>query len=364
MSSILLSFLTAFVIAYLGIPPVVRVASIRNIFDTPDERKIHKKAIPALGGVAMFAALFFSVFFWSDSLDSGNVRWMMLAAFIMFLQGLKDDILAVAPAKKVIAQLIVAVLLFVMGNVRVVNLHGFAGLWELNWPVSLAISLVTITGIINAFNLIDGIDGLAGSLGVVASATFGVLFWVAGNYHLSIISFSLTGALLGFLRYNFSPASIFMGDGGSLVVGLLLSILTIKLVNMGLPLGRGLSSPLLALAILIVPVTDTLRVFFLRIRKGKSPFSADRNHLHHLLLDMGLNHRQIVYLLVAANLFFIGLAYLIRHLPVTLGVLVLVLVAGGGCLLIERMRGKHMRNKTESELELASASRESSDLLP
>lgn len=340
---VLLSFLTAFLIAYLGIPPIVRVASIRNIFDTPDERKTHKKAVPALGGVAMFAAVFFSVFFWSANIDFNHLRWIILATFVVFLQGLKDDIVAVAPVKKIVAQVIVASILVFAGNIRLMTLQDFLGIRELNEWAGIMLSYVTIIGIINAFNLIDGVDGLAGSLGLLASVVFGTLFCLTGNFHLGIVSFSMAGAFLGFLRYNFSPASIFMGDGGSLVMGLLLSILTIKLINMRLPVGYGVSSPLLALSIMIVPVTDTLRVCTLRMARGYSPFTADRNHIHHLLNDMGLNHKRITTLLVAVNVFFIAFACLLQELHPTVSVGIVVITAFAGCKTFEYAHRTHRK---------------------
>jgi len=326
-----LAFLSAFVITYLGIPPVLRVASIRRIFDEPDERKIHKQSIPSLGGVAIFAALFFSILFWSRNFDFEHLRWLMLPAFVIFLQGLKDDIVPIDPVKKIIGQFTATTILIFWGEILIVNLHGFLGIHEVPFIAGVLLTYVTILGLINAFNLIDGVDGLAGSIGVVASMVFGTLFCLAGNYHLGVIAFSLTGALLGFLRYNFSPATIFMGDGGSLVVGLLLSILTVKLINMSVPLGYGGSSPLLALAIMIIPVTDTLRVFIVRMLNGKSPFHADRNHLHHVLLRLGFNHRQVALTLSGISIVFIGLSYLLREVNLTFGVVLIMSLAFLAC---------------------------------
>ncbi|MDO1449809.1 MraY family glycosyltransferase [Rhodocytophaga aerolata] len=287
---------------------VLRVARIRNLFDEPDSRKIHKKTIPALGGVAIFSGLFFSIIFWSQPELFIHLRWVILSLVIMFLLGLKDDIVSIDPYKKLFGQIVASLLLVVWGEIQINNLHGLFGLYELLPAVSVGLTIFVIIVIVNAFNLIDGIDGLAGGIGVIASLIFGIFFLLADHPILSLIAFSLTGALLAFLRYNFSPAQIFMGDGGSLVVGLVLSILTVRLLNIEvIPLfGQViLPTPAIALSILIIPLADTLRVFIIRIWQGKSPFHADRNHLHHQLLNLGFNHRKAAGVLYGTNIFFI-----------------------------------------------------------
>jgi UDP-N-acetylmuramyl pentapeptide phosphotransferase/UDP-N-acetylglucosamine-1-phosphate transferase len=345
-----MAFLTSFTIAYLGVPPVIRVSSIRGVFDIPDERKIHKNSIPSLGGVAMFAAIFFSILFWTYDINFDYLRWIVLPLFIVFLQGLKDDIVPIHAVKKLVGQLVATGILVFWGGVRIESLYGLLGIYELPLVVSLGLTFVAVAGIINSFNLIDGVDGLAGTIGTITTITFGTLFFLSEKYALSIISFTLTGALLGFLVYNFSPAKIFMGDGGALVIGMVLGILCVRLLGNDVFLNKviPLASPSLALAILIVPLTDTLRVFTLRIMQGKSPFHPDRNHLHHVLLKLGFNHRKVALTLGAVNILFIILALSLMKVNVNISFGVIVAVDLAILFILHQLLAKKERMTTVS----------------
>ncbi|MCP2044261.1 glycosyltransferase family 4 protein [Pontibacter sp. HSC-36F09] len=304
-------FLTAFIITYFAVPSVIKVASIRNLFDEPDERKLHKNTIPALGGVAIFAGIFFSVLFWAEEFNFSLLRWIMLSLVIIFLLGLKDDIVAIDPMKKLIGLLVASGLVIVYGDIRIMGFHGLLGISELPYLISVLFTLFVFIVIINAVNLIDGINGLAGGIGTIASLAFGTLFLLNDHNNAAAFAFATAGSLLAFLRYNFSSAKIFMGDGGALVIGFMLSVLSTRFMNSDITLGLisdvSVSKPLVALAILIIPLVDTLRVFTIRILNKRSPFSADRNHLHHQLLDLGMSHRRAAVVLYSANIYFIVL---------------------------------------------------------
>jgi UDP-N-acetylmuramyl pentapeptide phosphotransferase/UDP-N-acetylglucosamine-1-phosphate transferase len=316
MLNIFTAFFTSFLITFLAVPPVVRVASIRQIFDEPNERKVHKRSIPALGGVAMFAAIFFSIVFWADGVELKQLRWTILPLFIIFMQGLKDDIVAIAPIKKLIGQLAAAGILIFWGNIRIMSINGLFGIHELPYILSIILTFLAIILIVNSFNLIDGVDGLAGSIGVVTTVAFGGFFLYIQHGYLALISFTLTGALLGFLWYNFSPARIFMGDGGSLVIGMVLAILSVRFLESRITIDSTIPihTPSMVLAILIIPLADTIRVFIVRIAQGRSPFDADRNHIHHLLLKLGLTHRSIALTLALVNTGFILTAFMVNSL--------------------------------------------------
>jgi UDP-N-acetylmuramyl pentapeptide phosphotransferase/UDP-N-acetylglucosamine-1-phosphate transferase len=340
MREVFISFVTSFLITYFAIPSIIKVASIRKIFDEPNERKLHQATIPALGGVAIFSGMFFSILFWTEVADFLDLKWIVLSLVIIFLLGLKDDIVSIDPYKKLLGEIVAAGIVIFWGNIRITNLHGLFQLYELPYLGSVLLTLSVIIVTINAFNLIDGIDGLAGSLGVVASASFGTLFYLSDLMYVSLIAFSLTGALLAFLRYNFSPARIFMGDSGSLIVGFLLALLCVHALNIQLAIASPhwivlpiSAIPALVIAILIVPLTDTLRVFSLRLAKGHSPFKADRNHIHHVLLEMKFNHRTATLLLVAINSAIIGLTVVFAFAEIHL-LLLLIVVAVGSCLYI------------------------------
>jgi UDP-N-acetylmuramyl pentapeptide phosphotransferase/UDP-N-acetylglucosamine-1-phosphate transferase len=324
------SFLASLTITLFATPMVLRVARIRNIFDEPDERKIHQKSIPSLGGVAIFSGIFFSIVFWTDAVFFEHLRWIVLSMVIIFLLGLKDDIVSINPYKKLIGQIIAAFLIVFWGDIRIVDLHGLAGIHQVPYVAGVLLTVFTIIVIMNSFNLIDGIDGLAGGIGVIASSTFGTLFLLANHLSLSLISFSLAGSLLAFLKFNFSPAKIFMGDSGSLVVGFLLSILSIELISTNLssvPTYIGVSAIPIVLSVLIIPLGDTLRVFIIRVRQKKSPFHADRNHIHHLLLIMGLNHKKASISLYCVNILFILLTQAFSNLGLNFLICLLIVSA-------------------------------------
>ena len=196
-------------------------------------------------------------------------------------------------------------------------MHGVLGFGTLPEPLSYLVSYITIIVIVNAYNLIDGVDGLAGSLGVLTTSIFGVYFFAAGLPVFSLMAFGMAGSLLAFLVFNFNPAKIFMGDSGSLLLGLVNAILVIKFIAVAdapaaqVPITSAVA---VGFSILVVPLLDTLRVFSIRIAKGRSPFIPDRNHIHHILLDRGLNHRYVTVSCVGLNIAFIVMAYFGRSL--------------------------------------------------
>lgn len=327
MLTIVFSCLTAFIITFIAIPSIIKVSIIKNLFDEPSGRKSHKSSIPTLGGLAIFAGVVFSFNFWTSGMDYQPTQYIIAALLVMFFIGIKDDIIELSAGKKFYGQLLSAIIIVLFANIRITTLCGIFGFFDIPYWTSVIISVFTILLIINAINLIDGIDGLAGGISAIASFTFGLWFYNYNQIALCILSFSLFSALLAFLVYNFSPANIFMGDTGSLVVGLILSLLTINFIQLSFisppdafPFRTG---PAMALAILIIPLADTLRVFLIRLLNKKSPFVADRKHIHHCLLDMGLSHREVALTLYLINIFFILAALLLRDLGnlVVLGIL-------------------------------------------
>jgi UDP-N-acetylmuramyl pentapeptide phosphotransferase/UDP-N-acetylglucosamine-1-phosphate transferase len=321
MDNILLSSALAFLITFFAIPAIIQVAKNKKLFDEPDERKIHKAVIPTLGGLGIFAGFIIATLMGVPASTSTELQYFMAAALVIFFLGIKDDILVLSASKKFIGQLISAGIIIKFGGIQINNMHGFLGLYEIPHIASIVLTLFTIIVITNSFNLIDGIDGLAGALGLVTSLIFGVYFYFTGQLLYAVMALTLAGSLMAFLIYNFSPAKIFMGDTGSLLIGLLNSIFVIKFITIAsdpltnMPLA---SAPAIGFAILIVPLFDTLRVFSLRIFKRRSPFSPDRNHIHHFLLDLGLSHKVITLMCVGANIIFIALAYFLRSYGTTM----------------------------------------------
>ena len=328
MDNILLSAALAFLITFFAIPVIIQVSKDKKLFDEPDERKLHKNVIPTLGGLGIFAGFIIATLMGVPSGITSELQYFVAATTVIFFLGIKDDILVLSASKKFIGQLIAAGIIIKFGGIQINNMHGLFGIYEIPHIASIVISIFTIIVITNSFNLIDGVDGLAGSLGLLTTLVFGVYFFYAGQLMYSVMAFALAGSIVGFLIYNFSPAKIFMGDTGSLLLGLVNSILVIKFINVaGNPVSNFPieAAPAIGFSILMIPLFDTLRVFGLRILDRRSPFSPDRTHVHHFLLDLGLSHRMVTVTCVLVNITFISLAFFLRHLGTTavLGILLL-----------------------------------------
>ncbi len=323
-------FLTSLLIAAISIPVIIRVAALKHLMDEPDEdRKLHKHKTPTLGGVAIFAGTLFAFSAFSDFLKLPEITFMIPALILLFFAGIKDDILVLSPLKKLGVQIFCAALIVVLGNLRLTSLWGIFGITDISPFTGITITLFLIVALINAFNLIDGINGLAGGLGLISSTFFGIWFVLTDHMSLSVLSFSLAGALLGFLYYNFKPSRIFMGDTGSMMIGFIVSILAIKFIESN---RSGIESspyfikaaPGVAVAAVLIPLLDMTRVFFYRLSKKKSPFSADRSHIHHILQDIGLSHEWISILLWTSSVAIIGVSLYLRDLRSMEVVLILI----------------------------------------
>lgn len=320
MFDVLLSLSVSFAITFLAIPVIISVAEMKKLYDVPDERKIHQTPIPALGGIGIFAGFVLACLLTIGFSAASEFQFYIAAALVIFFLGLKDDILVISPIKKFIGQVLAAFLIVYKGGVQIESMHGFLGINELPEMYSLVLTYLTVIVIINSFNLIDGVDGLAGSLGLMSTLIFGFYFLNIQQLPYAILAFSLAGSLSAFLIFNFQPARIFMGDTGSLLVGLIAAILVVKFINLAgsptvaYPIAQ---SPAIGFTILLIPLLDTVRVFGIRIIHRRSPFSPDRNHVHHLMLDKGLSHRTITLTLVGINLAFVAATYLCRNIGCT-----------------------------------------------
>ncbi len=311
---IFLSLILSFTIAHIIIPKIVKVAHIKNLFDIPNHRSAAKKATPRLGGFALLGGFLIGFIVAADSFNIDPLKYMFAGIIAMFLIGIKDDFIGLAARKKFVIQLIMAFYLVVAGNYIITDLHGFFGLNELYYPVSVVLSVIIIVGIINSINLIDGIDGLASGLSLLISLVYGTFFFHAGELLYALVCFSLNGSLVSFFIYNVfgKKNKVFLGDGGSLILGTTISLLTIHFneftpTTANFPLGL----PAISFAIIMVPVIDTIRVFAIRISQGRSPFSPDMNHIHHNLLRLTNSHIKTTLIILVANSLFIICAFLL-----------------------------------------------------
>lgn len=340
---LILVFITAFVVVLYTTPALIKVAILKNLIDLPSEdRKIHKRAIPTIGGIIIYAATLFSFSLWfniDDLHDYSQIyesvkefKIIIATSLVLFFVGVKDDIIGTAPVKKLFAHVVVGLILILMGDIRITGLHGVFFVERIPEWGSIFLSLFTYIVVVNAMNLIDGVDGLAAGVGFLANTFFGTWFVFANEYTLASLSFALSGALLGFLVFNFSPAKIFMGDSGSLIIGMFIYVLSTKLIEY--PVNRldnfwvHISNSVFAIAALVYPLTDTLRVFVIRTVKGQSPFEADRNHIHHRLIDCGYSHAKTVIVIYVFSIVTVGVSLLSYYLNPSLSLLAVLACSG------------------------------------
>jgi UDP-N-acetylmuramyl pentapeptide phosphotransferase/UDP-N-acetylglucosamine-1-phosphate transferase len=234
---------------------------------------------------------------------------LIVALTIIFFTGVKDDILILVAKKKLLSQTLAACVVIHWGGVKLTSLYGLFGIYGIPEWASYFLSFATVLGLINSFNLIDGVDLLAGSLGCLSILFFSSWLMTYVDVAWGVLGFSAIGAILGFLIYNRPPAKIFMGDTGAMIIGLLVAVLTIKFVEANRLQTIIRSGPSIAFAAICVPVFDTLRLIIVRVMQGQSPFCADKNHIHHLLLNCGFNHLQVTLTLLSLNFGLLLFAY-------------------------------------------------------
>jgi len=327
---------TSVIICFISIPVIIKIADLKRLMDEPDKnRKIHKEVVPTLGGIGIFAAFMISFSIWGSAATLESYPFFVAGLFMLLLVGIKDDILSLSPNKKLLIQLIAATEIVIGGGVVLTDFGGILGIYQVPWFMGAGITILAFVSLINAINLIDGIDGLAGGIGIVVSSILGIWFWHTGFVALSVLAFSLSGALIGFLIYNVHPAKIFMGDTGSMAVGFILSYLVIQfLISNNSVVNSGWyieNAPVFAISLLIIPIVDTLRVFTLRVASGKSPFVADRNHTHHQLLDAGMSPDVASFSLWMGNFALVAIGFFLNDLNPNI-LLFLILLGGFGIL--------------------------------
>ena len=336
---VILSITTAFLIAFSAMPIVIRVFRSLDLLDTPDSRKIHSISTPSLGGIAIYVAFMVSLFFWVPIAELAEYKFLLLAIFFAFLLGVRDDIASLQALDKLTIQVFAALLVVFVADIRFSGLYGVLGVDALPAGFAEFISIFVIVGLTNAFNLIDGIDGLAGSLAFLILCAFGWWFFMVGQTTLGFLAVTMASSILAFLFFNWAPSKIFMGDTGSLVIGFTLSVLMIQFIDLStlLPTSSFYYMPApvaMAVALLILPVYDTFRVFIIRFLEGRSPMSADKNHTHHILLKLGMNHPQATLTLVGFNVLMILLAWVLQPLGNNwLSLIILLLATSFGAFL-------------------------------
>lgn len=329
MLSLFAAVVLSFLVTFLSVPVVIKIAKIKKLNDIPSERKLHKQPVPTFGGLSIFSAIIFSLTLFFDFKEVVWAQYFLAAIFIILLLGLKDDLIPIDPYKKFAGQILAIVMLISLGNMRIHSFYGFLGINEIEEIASYFFTFIIFLTIINSFNLIDGVDGLASTMGMICSLTLGLLYLKNNDFNGALISLSLSSSLFAFLYYNTSPAKIFLGDTGSLIIGFICSVLAINLFNTQVVKSLDLSNSnvvAVVFASMFIPVFDTARVFFIRVFNKRSPFHPDLNHLHHLLLNKGLNHFQVSSVLGGATVLLVTLALTLRFLGINILVLIFVII--------------------------------------
>lgn len=320
MTSITLAIATSFIITFLVIPVIIKFSKKKKkLMDTPGRRKIHKKTTPSLGGIAIFLGFFVALVIWMPLDGFQDFKFMLAGVSVIFVVGMRDDIVPLRPLYKLIGQLIAASMVVIFTSTGLKSFYGLFDVYELPEFISYLVTVFTIIVITNSFNLIDGLDGLAGTIATIALATFGIWFFLIGETLTAILALSMVGAVVAFLTFNWEPSKIFMGDTGALVIGFLFSVLAINFIdaNYNLPEENPFkfeASITTAICIIIIPLFDTLRIFILRLSKKQSPFTPDKNHMHHALMRLGLTHSQTAIALGGLNISYIALAIVCSEL--------------------------------------------------
>lgn len=311
-----ITFIIATVITARLIPVIILYSKKLDFVDNPNERKVHKDPIPNLGGIAIFLGFFLSTLGWIMAYTGHNnfkIISIVYGLVVLFVMGIIDDRIDMKARTKFLIQIIVAVVIAAAG-LRIESFNGLFFIWDLPIMIQYLFTILLVVGLTNAFNLIDGIDGLAGGLAFINAVVIGIVLYNPSEMLISLMSLGLAGSLLGFLFYNYNPAKIFMGDTGSLIIGYMMAVMGILLHNRSkldpaLMEIKSAETTILVVGVLMLPVYDTIRVFTKRILKGKSPFSPDKTHIHHLLIQSGLNHKRSANILYIANVVIIAIAY-------------------------------------------------------
>lgn len=301
---ILSSLLISCIVTAGIIPVIVKIARAKNIMDEPGLRKAHQKPVPTMGGLSIILGFYIGVFLIHHFYPFLEYASLLMGLIILLFTGLKDDILVSTPLSKLFMQIAAFSIFIFFGDIRITNLYGIFGITNLSDVTSIIFTLLLMILITNSINLIDGVDGLASGIGIIGLTFYAVWFYLAGNIPFAFIATCLTLLLLVFLYFNVfgDKYKIFMGDTGSMFLGALISVLTIRFVESNLMNSNGIffnSSPAISFSLIALPLIDAAKVFIIRIIEKRSPIKPDKRHFHHNLLSMGLSHLSITLIAIA-----------------------------------------------------------------
>ena len=329
---LVLGFILSFIVTLVGIPSVVKISTLKGLYDVPGDRTSHKLPTPRLGGSMIFAGVLISSVILSVFGSAYEINCIIAGLIILFFIGVKDDIISLVPLKKAGGQLLASLIIVLLGNIKLSFGSFLFDSPAQAYMLDTFLSVLVVMTLINSINFIDGIDGLAAGIGIIGSLVFGTWYLINANSQYALMCFSLAGSLLSFSWYNvFSRKyKIFLGDTGSMIIGFLLSVFVIRFLETNAELSSAeklASAPAIAFAVLIVPIYDTIRICILRVSHGRSIFHGDNNHIHHSVLKISGTHIKATILILAVNIALILFTYLLRNLGTCLLVLFLLIIA-------------------------------------
>lgn len=307
--TIIIPFFTALLLVGWIHPRLVKIALLKNIVDNPDARKLQRTPVPVLGGVAVFFGVVIAIGCMSSVVDCSGLPVVIMAMMAMLYTGTMDDILSLSPGLRFVIEIVVVLLLIFVGGYCIDDFHGLWNIGRFSYWCAVPLTVVAAVGIINAINLVDGVNGLSSGYCIMACLIFGTLFFLAGEAPMTILAAVSVGALIPFFLHNVfgKTSKMFIGDGGTLVMGVVMSVFVIAILQNGSRVAAYVNPNVglvpFTLGVLSVPVFDTLRVMSTRILKGTSPFRPDKTHLHHMFIDLGCSHVATTLAILGVNMF-------------------------------------------------------------
>lgn len=355
---IILGLTVAFCLTGFIIPSIVNISRAKKLCYSPNGRTSHYIETPTFGGIAVFLGFVLSMVLVSGNYSISEQRYIFAGLVIVFFIGIKDDILVIDPMKKLAGQIIAVAILVLYADIRISNLYGLFHIGELPYIASLLVTVFVFIVIINGFNLIDGIDGLASGTGMLTTLVFALWFWKSDDIPYAIFCFSFIGSLAAFFVYNVfgKRNKIFLGDTGSMLVGFVLGILVCHFLQKEMTSPGQLripAAPAVVIGILIIPLYDSLRVFILRVSDGRSPFKADKQHIHHRLLQLGFSHLRSTLILLSLNIFFIGFSFALSRLGIIKLTFLLAAIATFLSNILVNLARRRTKKLNEVEMVLA-----------
>lgn len=335
LDNILIAFFTSLIAVIWIHPIIVKIAHKKNIVDNPNARKLQSTPVPVLGGVAVFFGIIIGLVFTSGEISSAPLMPIIAAMVIMLYTGTMDDIIDLTARTRFLFEIgVIALLIFTQGML-IDNFHGLWDVYAISKAAAIPLTIFATVGIINSINLIDGVNGLSSGYCILASVVFGTFFYITNNAPMVILAAVSVGSLLPFFFHNVfgKTSKMFIGDGGALVMGLIMSIFVINALNTDHAIldaiGTEFNPIPFSLAVMVIPVADTLRVMSSRMIRGTSPFHPDKTHLHHLFIGNGFSHAGTTTMILLLNVIVIAVQFIASRMGASVEVQLYTVIGMG-----------------------------------